>query len=362
MPTIIRIFQIFLFSLLACAPSAAEPVSVNRGAGLGYVFKHRGNCYLILPNHVRQHHLELSIASSAPQAFGDAEVFRSYAPELDFAVAIVTNGFTDRCIDNFQSLQTNLQPTLSSSTTAQLIRVDSTGIEERDDMVITSFDFENITATVKNPARAEIYQGTSGGILRIGNAVVGMAIQSENTQEARFLRSDEIYARLQRLLDNTTGQIRPVATTAEAAATPANNLCPPSRLVPERIECSAEPLSPEQSCKNLLTGGTTAFPHTSIAPRIIIDLPGTQPITINSVTLGSSASSTDLSKPKGIIVEISSAKGAPLWRRFGAGDMPPTGKLQLVSGAAPFASQISITLQSSWEPELPVSIDCLAFN
>lgn len=357
MKTINFIFQLFLIGLLLCLPAMAEPVSINRGIGLGFVFKHRGNCYLILPDHVRQGLTRLSLATAAPSAIGDAEIFRSYAPDVDLAVGIVTSGLSERCTDRFDTLRTDLQPLLDSANTAQLVRVDAGGLEMRDDMVITSFDFESITARVDVTSAAEIYQGSSGGILRVGNAIIGMAIQSPGIEEAFFLRADEIAARLGRLLDTGpttfTAQLPLVATTAALR-------CPAGTIAIASIQCNLEPPTPDLACSNLLAGGAAAFPPSQVAPRLVLDLPGDAAMPVGMITLGSSGEAPTATMPKAILIEVSSTPGTPRWRRYAAGDMPPTGLFRAANGAGPYATQIAITLQSSWDASLPTALDCIS--
>lgn len=362
MPLLLRVCQFILVACLMGTAALAEPVSINRGTGLGYVFNHRGNCYLIVPDHVRQGATRLSLSTSAPSSIGDAEIFRTYAPGMDLALGIVTSGLSQRCNDRFEALRTDLQPILDRIDTAQLVRVDAGGLELRDDMVITSFDFESITARpASSDLGAEIYQGSSGGILRSGSTIIGMAVQSQGIDDAFFLRADEIAARLGRLLD--TGPATIVRDEAVPERTGEAGLCPAGSIAIAAVSCNIEPLSPELSCANLANGGVTAFPPTGTPPRIILDLAGETAIPLRMVALGSSASAPSATRPKGILIEISSnTAGAPRWRRFAGGDMPPTGRFEAPNGAAPYATQVAITLQSSWDSTLPTALDCLALD
>lgn len=361
MQILIRLCQFILVICLTCTGALAEPVSVNRGSGLGYVFSHRGNCYLIIPDHVRQGATRLSLSTSAPSSIGDAEIFRTYAPAMDLALGIVTNGLSQRCNDRFDSLRTDLQPVLDRIDSAQLVRVDAGGLELRDDMVITSFDFESITARPASSSQgAEIYQGSSGGILRSGSTIVGMAVQSQGIDDAYFLRADEIAARLSRLLDTGPATIIRDAPVAERPI--GSDLCPAGSIAIAAVTCNIEPLSPELACSNLANGGVTAFPAASGSPRIILDLPGDAAMPLSLVALGSSGTAPSATMPKGVLIEFSSTAGTPRWRRFAGGDMPPTGRFQASNGAAPYATQIAITLQSSWDPALPTALDCVALK
>ena len=361
MTPLLRVCQSILVACLMVTAATAEPVSINRGTGLGYVFNHRGNCYLIVPDHVRQGATRLSLSTSAPSSIGDAEIFRTYAPGMDLALGIVTSGLAQRCNDRFDALRTDLQPILDSTENAQFVRVDAGGLELRDDMVITSFDFESITARpASRDLGAEIYQGSSGGILRAGGTLIGMAVQSQGIDDAFFLRADEIAARLGRLLD--TGPATIVRDPTMPAPIEAAGLCPAGTFAPEEVTCNLEPLSPELSCSNLAKGGVAAFPPSDTPPRLILDLPGDKALPLRIVALGSSGMAPSATMPKGILIEISSTNGTPRWRRFASGDMPPTGRFEAPNGAAPYATQVAITLQSSWDPALPTALDCVSLQ
>jgi hypothetical protein len=348
-------FHLFLVLFLTITTAQAEPVSVNRGAGLGYVFSHRSNCYLILPAHVHGRQTRLSVSTTAPAAIGDAMLVRSFGPEVDLSLFFVASGLEGRCRDSFADLSPELGTTLDGATTAQLVRVDASGLETRDEMSITAVDFQTLAAV---PVATEIYQGTSGAILRVGEEVVGMAIQSEGIDQATFLRMDEIVARLSRLM-NGSSPAAP-AVTAETPE-PAGATCPASTIPVRVVTCSVEPPTPEQACSNLIdpAGGLAAFPA-GTSPRITLELDVDTPVPLSSVTLVAPDGGTQWAVPQGIAVEVSSTTGTPRWSRFGNRDMPPTGSVTIGNGARPYASRVAITLRGSWQPELPSALACVA--
>jgi len=346
-----RFLLIIALILASCNPLAAEPVSVNRGSGLGYVFTHNGNCFLVLPAHVHGRGSRVSIATTAPSAVGDATLLRSFAPELDLSLFYVAPGLQSRCQDRFDRLPEDLGALLDGAVTAQLHRVDATGSETRATMDLTAIDFDTIAATARD---TEIYQGTSGAILRIGNTPVGMAIQSENVEQASFLRMDEIVARIRRI-------VMPNRVPEAAEAPAPSGQCPAGRHAIARVSCDIEPLAPEFACSNLATpgAGPAIFPAGS-TPRLEIELaPGAVPLAAVTAT---AATGQAYAVPKAIAVETSSSSGAPRWLRYGGGDMSPAGTLTVANGAGPFANRIKLQITSSWDAEAPIGLDCLAFN
>ena len=197
-------------------------------------------------------------------------------------------------------------------------------------------------------------------MLRAGGTIIGMAVKSEGIDDAYFLRADEIAARLGRLLDTGPTAItrpEPIAETSDSGG-----LCPAGTIAIAAIACNVEPLTPELACSNLVQGGVTAFPPGATAPRIVIDLPGEEATPLSMVALGASGAAPSATVPKSVLIEISSTPGAPRWRRFAGGDMPPTGRFQANNGAAPYATQVAITLQSSWDSQLPTALNCIALQ
>jgi hypothetical protein len=352
-----------LLLLIAGATSvSAEPVSVNRGIGLGYIFNHRGNCYLILPAHVHGRQRRLSFATAAPITTGDAEVFQSFGTDTDLSIALVTSDIGDRCRDRWGDLPANLQPQIDRTNIATLVRVDASGVERRDEMRITATSLDTITAVTAGAGRnEEIYQGTSGGLLRAGDAILGMAIQSTDPSSARFLRMDEIVARLSRLLDaRTAAPSAPAPATADASAPPG---CKAGAIALRAAQCSVEPASPEQGCTNLVTGaGPLVLPPGSRTPVIALELRVDRPVPVKSVDLASLIAGGAYSAPRSVIAEVSSSEGAPRWRRFASGDMTPLGALRLAEGAGSYANRIRLSLTSDWHPDLPLRLDCVAVN
>lgn len=347
------LFQLVMsFAITAIATGGlADAVSVNRGTGMGYAFTHRGNCYMFMPQHVHGRQTQVSVRT-AGSAVGNGVVFYTFAPGVDLSVAYVA-GLENDCASRWGELPADLRTMLPTIRSAQLVRVDATGRETRDEMTIVAFDHQTITAHIADPSReSEIRKGTSGSILKAGDVVLGMAIESADTGEALFLRTDEIVSRLTRLLDPGPVPELPAVPQATTAS------CPQGGLTIKSVSCSAEPISPEYACTNLMAGGPVIFPP-GTRPQIVIDLDGTQAPGV--VTMGTSSESGTEAIPKSVRIESTSVtRGAPRWRRFGDGDMSPAGALAIHNGARPYATRLAITLESSWKPDLPLRLDCVA--
>ncbi len=345
------------FALLVTLPASAEPVSINGGEGMGYSFSYRNNCYVILPDHVRGNTARLSLRGTT--SIGDATVFHTFGENPDLAVATVTSGLEGNCEDEWADFLPDVQDVLDASDTALLIRLTNSDIT-RDEMVVTSVGFTEITAELADPALAyPIQQGTSGSMLMAGRTIVGMATDYDDaTGQATFLRMDEIVGRVGRLLNRGPGAPLPEPVQGGSAAVAA--VCSPGGIVVRTVQCSIEPVSPEFGCSNLLSGsGPVIFPAGS-TPHIIVELDGDEPPALGAVSLATDQADTTTTKPKGLLIEVSNARSGQRWRRFAAGDMNPVGSFLAENGARPYARHVSIAIQSAWDEALPIRLDCLA--
>lgn len=352
------IFQIIV-ALVLVSPAVAEPVSVNRGTGLGYVFNHNGNCFLLLPEHVHGRQTRLTVATTTPSTIGEASLVQTWAPALDLSLFVVS-GLSNRCSDRFADLTRDLAPVLDGGDPAVLVRVDAGGSELRDEMEIVAIDYSTLSARLAHEDRAsEIYKGSSGAILRVGNTVVGMTVQSPDTSHATVLRMDEIVAQISR-------KVTPYATSAAVASAPsadaAPGQCGPGTIPVAAITCSIEPLAPDLACSSLAAGtGLAAFPPGS-RPRLILELDVDEPVPLGQVSLAANVQQGLYAVPQSVVVEVSSAALRPRWQRFGSADMSPLGTLNISNGARPYVRQVAITLGSSWEVSLPTALTCIALR
>src|SRR5690606_341063 len=125
-------------------------------------------------------------------------------------------------------------------------------------MRITSRDYEVLTAVIADEKRRdEIFQGTSGAMLRVNDKIVGMAIESANTSEATFLRRDDIKSRLARLLDARLAEqqyANPAPALPGTGGEDGENegLCSIGAYELAAVTCSREPVSAEFACSNLI--------------------------------------------------------------------------------------------------------------
>lgn len=348
---------LFACAALPCA-SFAEPVSVNNGEGNGFLFSYRGNCYLFLPQHVHGRSLNVTIATAAPPAIGDAVVFQRFMPGADLSIAYVKPGMEQRCRDSWSDLPDRADEVLDQSGSATLIRVFPSGLVERAPMEITFRSYDHVEA---RPVEGEVYQGVSGSILEAGGVVVGMAVRSKSVDHAEFLRVDEIKSRIFRLLDARAAGVEYARSSEAPANQPSSSCAAGSSLPILSVTCSHEPISPDYACSNLAKGGAARFPALDKPLDIYLELETDAAVPLSSVVLGKNPEALDAASPKAIRIEIDASSGqSRRWRRFASGDMTPLGEFAGRNGSKPFARRIKVSVDTSWDPTLPLQVDCLA--
>lgn len=356
-----RIICQSIIALALSAPVLAQPVSVNRGTGQGYVFNHNGNCFLVLPEHVHARQTRLTIATTTPSTIGEASLVQTWAPALDLSLFVVA-GLGQRCKDRFTDLVEDLSGLLQQETEAELVRVDAGGSELRDTVDIEAIDYSYLSVRLRdNDRSSEVYQGSSGAILRVGQAVAGIAVQSPNVGEAIILRMDEIVTQIRRKIVPYAAE--PFIEPSDGGETAESLSCGSGNVAIASVSCTVEPISPDLACSSLIAGGEglAVFPA-GTQPRLIVDLASDEPIPLGEISLAATFDPAEYAVPQNIIIEVSAASGDPRWQRFGAADMSPLGKLTLSNGARPYARQVAVTLGSSWDVSLPTGLTCIAIR
>lgn len=347
-------------------PLSAEPVLVNQGSGLGYVFNHKGNCFVILPEHVHGTRHVVTLRTSEPSTYGDARIFKSFVPGADLSIGLVSSSLGGRCADTWEQLPARTDSLLDGTDDAVLVRIEAAGGEEVIPMKIVGRDYETLSATLANAGdKRKIYKGTSGGILKIGNVVVGMAFQAFSEKEAKFLRIDAIKSQLDRLIEARIDGEAYAADNSDQVSNKRNICAVPKHLVVRSVTCNTEPISPDNACSNLVgrNGATPVVLPLNGPIELIAELDTEKAVAVNSIALKTKEGDTTTSVPKSVKVEVDSSSGsAPRWRYFGASDMTPFGDLKVTNGTAPFVRRIKISIDNAWDPDKAIRIDCLAVS
>lgn len=345
---------------LAGRPAWSEPVAVNQASGQGFMFNHRGNCYLILPQHVHGRARTVTLVTASPSLAGDAQVFRSFNPGYDLSIALVATGLQGRCRDGWKDLPDRTDAILDRAGDAVLTRISASGIEERLPMRITARDLDFLSAAPMNQAQqAEIFKGISGAMLRVEGQVVGMAVTSASEAEATFLRIDTIKTTLGRLLDSQPQAAAPPPATPATA----DGQCGRGTVPIAAIACSIEPVSSDFACSNILAGQPARFPAGTRDIALTVLLTPGKPVPISLVRLAARPPEGEATPPRSIRIEVNSTpEGERGWRDFGRADMTPFGDLSLADPSRTQARRLRLWLQSGWDASLPVQLNCLTID
>jgi len=163
-----------LAAFLLCANAAlSQTVRVQNMEGEfghGWMFDHRGTCYVILPGHVAGDGPFLTIWSAAPVATGSGTIIRPFWDGIDLALAVAREGIRARCVEDIERLEA--PAAARRATRAQLEKLTDTG--EIDRAQLTIEDRRYLTFFGTTPGEAGIGGGTSGAFAQSKNGVATM--------------------------------------------------------------------------------------------------------------------------------------------------------------------------------------------
>lgn len=348
-----------LVSVTAIGPAGAEVVAVGE-EGVGLLVSHRGNCYVVLPQHVHGHSTAVTVYTASPSAFGDAQVLIDLKSVYDLSVAYVSPGLEHRCTDRWDDIGADLSATLrdalANQTRATLVRVSSGGAVEQVPMRIASYTLDTFQATVEG--ETEIYKGSSGAILYLDGRPVGMAIRAADTEDGWFLRFDRIRADVDRLLDaQADGLVAVRAAASEAGAGACTSSVPIAS-----VSCDQPPVAAKEGCSNIARGLPATFRAGHLPLTLEIAVEGDAPRPVSSVEI-TAARGEGYAVPKDVRAtsKVTAGEGGS-WLGFRAADMPPTGYLRLSNGRKPNVRRLRLVIASAWSPDKPLRIECIALR
>lgn len=332
-----------LVAIALAGPVLADPVAVNRGAGQGMSFSHRGNCFLVLPDHVSPLIPSLTLSAGVPPVTGEARIMHRFA-ELDLAVAHVARGLEGRCETAFASLPKRTDALLDRDRLT-LVYVGAEGLVLREPVELAEVLYD--TLVVRAAGALDFRQSRSGAFLFAGEAPVAMVLEAPDTRSATALRMDTIAERIGRLIDAPVPV--PVGPAPVAGGAIAFRV----------TGCSPEPASPEAPCSNLESSAGPVLMPAGGPVMIGLDFPeaGNDALTVTAVRL-EAVPGEGHSVPKAVRVEIdSSSDGPPRWRSFAGRDMAPDGSFEVEVGGGQRARRMRILVNSGWTEGLPLRLD-----
>ncbi len=316
----------------------------ENGKGFGWMFLHKGSCYVVLPEHVAGRHPRITLTSSAPVVTGTGTVSKPFWPGIDLAIATVRGAIEDRCSNSLADLV--LTPEERAGRAAQLERLTPVGEVLRDPITIDDFTYLTFSARRREDGRA-IRRGTSGAFAFIGNTPVGMAIRSPDDATGRFIRSDEIHLHVNRYLSE-------ILAPRSLDGGSVQNLPGSLPLVFRRT--SAPPVNPQYAPENLLGPGSYVF---DLSGRVTIEFQFLdEQVSVVSRVVVTAPTEGGYSLPREILIEISPFASGDRYFSLGRFQVGFDGILDTGRVASRNARWLRLTVLNAWS-EGPLAIDAV---
>jgi len=353
-----RLFQILIFGCLffMSQAAAAQIALVDDDVGHALLFKHQGNCYAVLPEHVARQN-RFTIAGALSIGSGSGQVFVRDV-EGDIALAVVEGQILNACVEDFAALSGDITDILLQQPRTIIERLGISGrIHDRTDAIIIENTQHHITVRTTNDfALGDVQQGSSGSILKTNGRVLGLALRAPQTDQAVFLRMDVISDWISAVF---SGNFVPAPAPLDG----------PREDGSKGFRISGWQASSQISNSSIssLERGLLNDPY--IVPwqrepiSLEITLASDGPIPFKQLTMTSDTQiSAQHTAPKSIHVEVDIGKpGSEFWRSLGARDMTATGKLTFSTGGI-FARRVRLTIQSVWQADKDLRIDGLVIE
>lgn len=329
-------------------PVHAAPMAlVGDEEGHAVLVKHRGNCYAIMPNHVAARE-RMALVTALPQKTGLAIIFHRQ-PKLDLALAYVEGDLIDQCNLSWSGLARDLSRVIADSTSGGLSRIQYGGqfIDRAKAVIVDADDNKFEIVTTEKWSSAEIMGGVSGALFFIDTIPVGIALSSENTNRARFLRMDRVFEALSGILN-------------------AGSSSHPASL---QITGADKGLGYRITSQIRVSNGTKR----GVADATKVNWDGAQieleftlsndlPVRLDQIFLETFQNDNKSTLPQQIKVELDRGMpGHPFWVEIFAPDMSPSGKLKINTGKT-FARRVRLSVLSVWHPDRPMRIDRVVFK
>lgn len=338
---IIKTFRLVTLgaALISANTASSQTVRIQNGLGefgQGWMFRHAGNCYAALPEHVAGPLPKITLMTSAPVESDQATVVKPFWPGIDLAVAILDRGpLFERCIAEL----TDLEPSTAARAAgrAHLLRLSPLGEEERVPIRVLDRDYLSFAGELVGDGDV-IMQGTSGSFAFADGKPIGMAVTSDDPSRASFMRSEEIALNLGRYLSE---QGRAFAPTSVSQDTPLSEGLKVSDL---RSNVAAR--LPQYGVDNLVSDGIW-----------VVEPEGRVEVTFRVGDLSTSAvrrlrmiapADGAYAVPKSISILIDAGEGGDNFRFWTQGEMRPDGVFDTGPLGGRNARWIKVVIGSAW--------------
>ena len=311
------------------------------------MFRHVGNCYVIMPKHVAGIAPKVTLFTTAPLVSDQATVQSPFWPDIDLSVGFVDRGDLDeRCTEALDALApTNAS---RSARTGLLLRVTPVGEEDRLPVDILERTYLTFTARHSDTITS-ITQGTSGAFVFASEKPIGMAITSKDPSQGLFIRSEEIAVHLKRYLSEQSG-----AFTARDS--PSTQRTENGGVEIRNWTSNTPPILPQHAPENLGGDGLwVVLPDGTL--ELTLQLTGSDPTAISRLRI-ISPNESGYAVPKQITVHFDPSTNGGRFRYWTQGQMRPDGVFDTGLLAGRNARWVKISISSAWS-EGPIALEKL---
>ncbi|QPM90832.1 hypothetical protein PSAL_020740 [Pseudooceanicola algae] len=314
------------------------------------MFMHLGNCYVVLPRHVAgaDYFPRINLSTSAPVVSGTGTVIRPFWEGIDLALAVASEAMRPRCTAELEDLTPSRAAQAASI--AQLLRLMPDGSEERVQILVKDRSYLTFDGQVSDTDGAEIAQGTSGAFAFSGTDPIGMAITSDDTQRATFMRAEEIRLNIGRYLSQSGSATRPERIGIPSETSQLSEGALPLTLV----SASVPAIGPSQAPENMLSDGLFVF---APSQRMIFDFrfepDEAHPLSRLRIT---SPSDGDYAVPKNVLVQVAIDAEGSSFRTYQRRQVGPDGVLDTGNIAQRFVRRLRVIVLDAWGDGL-IAID-----
>lgn len=345
---------------LAFAPlAAAKVVGVENGAGSGFLYTHRGNCFIIMPSHVHgRFSNDIPIDSYQSGTIGSADIVYRAPGQSDISLGLVKGAVTEDCGPDWSTLPKSLTGKLDVGRIGIIERARQQSVEGRR-VQLHSKDFSKIRIVPAPGEQSDLFGGTSGATVYMDGSPVGMVLEAETADAAWALRMDEIVNILGRFMGEVPAQTNcEKGVLSEACDQPVATV---EGDPYEVVGWSAHPVSGAADPSTIAGGETPYIAPLSPDDPVVLDIVLTGTDRLRRIRiLSEPGEETAVPKDIEIITDVS-AKGRsrpnPMPRR----DMSPDGNYDNRVGER-FAKRVTIRITSSWGGGSPIRIDRIVID
>ena len=354
MPRIMFFLTAFLVMGTVYPSSAAsQTVSVlnsEGGHGHGYMFGYAGNCYVALPRHVAgpDYFPRVNLSTPAPVVSGTGTVPRPFWEGIDLALAVASEGMRERCTASLDDLDPSR--TAQRAATAHILRLLPDGSEDRVEIVVGDRGYLTFVGQVAPSDSGEIAQGTSGAFAFHEGEPIGMAITSDDTRRATFMRVEEIRMHLARFLSQTGSN----PAGSSMATTEAPETASDAGLRIALVSASVPAVSPSHAPENMLTDGVFVFePARHVAFDFRFEPDERRPV--SRLRMQAPGDGT-YAVPKNILIQASVEAGGAGFRTIARRQVGPDGAFDTGQIAPRLAKRLRIIVLDAWS-DGPIAIE-----